>query len=568
MQPPLDATAKDSARRGLLLAGALGVALVIAGLAVPVALSRWWLTPDVIEYMAIANAWVHGAGFVDPVRWSFFLDATVPQPAFAVRSPALPVLISLPLALGADIGELGVLHALFAATIGGALALVARRSMGTTTAIAAALLFGLSPAWLRASVMVLSEVTGVAMLLLVIATAPGVLRSIPGALVCAAATLLAWTARPNLLALFLAVAAAVVVELGPRRALRHGPLWAYLCGLGVLFAVAHLAVVLSTGIAPYAGYGVAREIFSAKDAFAFQKPYVGAWTFAQQHADAIAARMAAYGARLFHELCVGKRFHFVGWLLVPGLIHSLRRRGGGAFEQRIAALAGVGFAAITLAYFAAFDPWRYPVFTAVCAVLAGMAWVDSLAKGLAARLPTRGGVTRIVRAAPLAACVLLLGVFRVPAATERALASWHEYREHGTVDGGEGDAAVALARFCKAIGGSGRVASTDPWNVVLYCGQAAVRTPPDLVDDALRTRFIRSERIRYFVGDRSPVNQWLETSRALRPVARSGGYVLYQVRDPIAEPHPWTPPPPLFCAGRESECGGALVGRAQDRAGG
>jgi len=551
--------------RWLPLAGGLGVALLLASLTAPVALSRWWLSPDAIEYLAVAHAWVHGAGFVDPVRWNFFLDARAPLPAFAVRAPALSVLVSLPLGLGAGVTGVGLFHALFASAVAGALVPVARRSMGTGSALATALVLGLSPAWLRASTMVLSEVTGVAALLLVIATARGVLRSVPGALLCAVATLLAWCARPNLLALFLAVAVAALVELGPRRALRHRPLLAYLVALALLSAATRIAVQQITGLAPYAGYGVASEIFSADEAFAFQKEYVGALAFAGTHAAAVIARSLEFGAWLVRELCLGARFHFVGWLLLPGLVHSFLRRGHGAFEQRIAALAGIGFAATSVAYFAAFDPWRYPIFAAVCALLAGMAWLDAGAARLAARPAIRAGAARLVRAAPLVACVALLLLFRLPSAAERAAGSFRSLREHGTLDGSESPSVRALSAVCAAIRQPGRVAAVEPWDVVLCCGQAAVRIPPDLVDDAWRARFIRSEGIRYLLYDGSPVTAWLPASPSLRRIASAGRFALYEVRNPdpgaTSEAGEWTPPPPLACAGREPDCLRSVAGR-------
>jgi hypothetical protein len=163
-------------------------------------------------------------------------------------------------------------------------------------------------------------------------------------------------------------------------------------------------------------------------------------------------------------------------------------------------------------------------------------------------------VGRILRAAPLVLCVLLLGFFRVPAAGERALVNFRSYREHGTIDGSTSESARALSALCAAIREPGLVASVEPWNVVLRCGQASVRTPPDLVNAEWRARFIESERIRYFHGDQSPVNQWLAESPALRRIAGAGRYALYEVRDPTPEERAWSPPPALACAGRESEC--------------
>src|SRR5690606_11100711 len=62
----------------------------VLALALPGVLARWRLSPDAIEYLAIANAAAHGHGFRDPILYSFYLGDGVapPAPAWAVRAPA------------------------------------------------------------------------------------------------------------------------------------------------------------------------------------------------------------------------------------------------------------------------------------------------------------------------------------------------------------------------------------------------------------------------------------------------------------------------------------------------
>ena len=93
-------------------AGVLGVVCIVAWLAVPSTLSRWYLTQDAVEHLAIANAWVHGRGFVDPVQWTYFRTG-VPYPATALRAPVISILVAAPMALGATLATVMQLHALW-----------------------------------------------------------------------------------------------------------------------------------------------------------------------------------------------------------------------------------------------------------------------------------------------------------------------------------------------------------------------------------------------------------------------------------------------------------------------
>jgi len=83
-----------------VIAGGLCAAALAAARAIPPTLERWQLSPDAVEHLAIAQSLVHGSGFVDPVQWSYYLPDGPPLPAFAIRSPAAPLLPEEPRACG------------------------------------------------------------------------------------------------------------------------------------------------------------------------------------------------------------------------------------------------------------------------------------------------------------------------------------------------------------------------------------------------------------------------------------------------------------------------------------
>ena len=124
--------------------------------------------------------------------------------------------------------------------------------MRRRAAAAAALLLCISPSWIFLSNTPLAEITATAAYVLVLAGSRGVLRSPGGALLCAAATLLAWLTRPQLAALLVAVLAAALLELGPRRAVRSVPLWTYALGVVSGMAAIGFLVDSATGESIYA----------------------------------------------------------------------------------------------------------------------------------------------------------------------------------------------------------------------------------------------------------------------------------------------------------------------------
>jgi len=563
---------RSTGRRSLALtcAAALVVALTSGGLAMPVAFENailgGGLSPDSIEHLAIAHAWVHGAGFVDPVQYHYYLPQSVPLPALAVRAPVVSVLAAIPLAAGATLPTVIVVLALWSALVSGAAFLVAYRFMRRRAAAAAVLLFTASTSWLFLAATPLNEVTATAALLLVLASAGGVTRSAPRALLCSIATLLAWLTRPTLGALVLAVVAAAVWELGPRAALRSRSLRSYAVGFFAGWAIVQIVVKNSTGVGIYAGYGVASQMLSPQDLWHYGIPYAGTWAFVQTHATEITATIGVRAWQLFEALCLGGKFNYAGWLVPAAVAYGLLRPRDGILFHRINVFALLGFAAIVVANYSAFDGNRYPLLVAVPACFSGMAMLDVAALRLERRL--RGGslewLGAIASALPLLAVVLF---FVAEPLAHRALdlpRAWAGYRSstrwlpavhgHGT----------PLRRLCDHIDADAVVAASNPWEIVLLCGNAAVRLPIAPSSPELRDQFIAERGSRYivlyqwrriFFPERTePWKESLEDSERFEKIHETGPYLLYEV---VGQPpgDPWRAPPPLVCAGRGPACG-------------
>lgn len=525
-------------------------------------MARWWFTPDAIEQLAIANAWVHGAGFVDPVQWSYHVDAGPPLPGGSVRPPLVSVLLAIPLALGADLSGVLLLHALWACVVVGATVFVASGFMGLGAASAAGLLLAAAPGWVFVARSPLTEVTGLAALLAVVAAAPGVLRSVPRALLCAALVWLAWLTRPNLAALVLAVAVATAWEVGPREALRSRSWWALWLGFGVLVLFTQLAVAGATGSALYSGYDP--ELLGVRAAGIYGRESVGSWNFIVAHAAQIADIAAQRVDRIAAGLYLDKaaEWQWAGWLGVLGVPWALLRGRDGGVAQRLNALCALGFTLLIVLNYAGYEP-RYLLVPAVCGSLCGLAALDSALHRLRHELRERGfaGPAAALPVLPAAAALLWVTVGPGGDATFKTWRLWDEERRaffaHDYVAGPYG-------YLCRYMEPDALVVARYPWQVAAICGNAALRRPGNLMAQGIGARFLAEKQPGYFVARRGPVSEWLAGRSEVRAVASRGDLELFEVLEPGAGSRPWRAPPPVVCAGRGADCLERLRGQAPE----
>jgi hypothetical protein len=539
----LDEKAEKSRNLWARCAAALGVALILAALGIPLAKPGVWL-PDSIEDMAIAHAWIHGAGFVDPVQWTYGTPLGVPLPAVAVRPPLISVLLALPLALGASMSTLFVLHAVWAALAVASVVWVASRWMRLPAAIALGLSFGLAPGWIFMAPQPLTEATGVLAFVSVLATARGVTRSAPVALACAALTVLAWLARPNLAAVWLAILASAAWELGLKRSLRSTPLRVYTLGCPVFAFLVRLGLAAATGGLLYSGYGQRLREVDERELWRYGKASLDTWSYLQQNGHQIATGILNRVDLLLSGLFFTPTFNWIGWILVPGVVWALARRRDGALEHRICALCTLGFA-LTVLLYQLYQP-RLLDFTALAGGFCGFAMLDAWARRMESRFA--GAASRWISVLPLALTMLILGGTSLPWTLSYVEQSWE--REPG----GNDPRRHPFATLCRHIDPDAIVATTEPWLMVVVCGNAALRLPLDLAEPQLRDRFVAERHPAYFVAGADPEYAWLKTWGGVREVARSWDQVLYEVRDPSPRSRPWRAPPPLVCDGREADC--------------
>jgi hypothetical protein len=548
------------ARRALWISGSL-VALGSFAFSLPASLARWPITDDAIEYVGIAYNWVSGRGFVDPVMWSYFLpDAVPPLPGLAVRAPLLPLLLAIPVRLGASLETLGLLHVAWSALVAGGMVLVARRMMSLPAAVGCAVAITASTGWFVASQTLVSEATAVAMLLAMVASARCALRPGPGPFLCAALATLAWLARPNLAVFVPALLVAAALELGPAAALRSRALWSYAIGAVVLQQSVRVACQALTGFAPYAHYALAFEVFEFSDFPRYESPYTGPLAFVWLHAGEVASRVGRNLVLAADLLFAAPYYNLAGWLAVPGLLHALRGRSDGAFEPRLCAVAAGAMALPTLGFYGPTNLERYLLPAVVLLWLVNLGFLDAAARGLRAGLERRRAPASAPRAPAARRLVspfgplLLVGAL-VSGAGAREIASvtatlWTHYRQQGTLRVFRSWDETAR-RFCPSVERDAVVAAgPSPWAFYLWCGNASMWTPNDLRSLGSLGRYLDERSPAYLVASAREGRRLMDRSPRLERVATHGPWVLYRVREPGPRSR-WNAPPPLHRLGAE-----------------
>jgi len=503
---------------------------------------------------------VNGAGFVDPVKWNYYVETPVPLPAFVVRPPLPSVLAAIPLLLGGDVATISGAHAALLGVFAAGVVLLARRMMSLTASVLCALVLTLSPAALSLSRVPLADIPALLVLLLVLGSARGVVASKSAAGLCAIATIAGWATRPNLGAVGLAVVVVAIAELGPRRTLGSTPLRTYVGALFGGLAAIHFLVRSATGHAPYAGYGFMYETRLAMEAASYSHEYVGMATFLAGNAHTVLAQMRNNLVGLFEVLFLQPTFLRVGWIALPGIFYCVARDGRGRFERRLSALAAIGFTLIVVVTWGTFDRLRYPLPIVLCGALCGAALLDDLVASLLQRVPARSRQLAAFAAAGIALAALLPRALDVASArlakgaeivSAQARKQSIRKRDEGTVD-------PAVVDFCASLPPDAVVASGDPWSVHFACGNPAILLPLGLKGaPATRARFLETEAPRFILADLGRQARWVHRA-GFRLVARNGDVSLYEVTDSRAKAPSWSAPPPLLCAGREPDCRVAL----------
>ncbi|HEX2484896.1 MAG TPA: hypothetical protein VHQ66_06330 [Myxococcota bacterium] len=533
---------------------ALAFGVVAAGtiaLALPRVLAGWPLWRDSVEYAAMAWNLANGQGLVDPIQYSNYMrDLLPPLPGLAVRPVVLSVLLAVPLALGASLSELRLLHIVWGSLIGASGVWVARRSMAAPAAVAFAVAVGWSYVWVLATQQFMSEATASGFVLLAIALYPGFATSHARAVALGAAVFVGWLARPNLAVLAVAVPLATALHRGWRSVLRPGPCWSFLGALVGLVAATTLAHWAATGLVPYAHYGVMFEVAEEDPFRRYQYEYRGWEAFLTESGPQIAAAVQDNLRQLVRELFDRDAYLHVGWLALPAFVHAFLRRRSDP-QRMLAACSALLLLASAVMVTFGFSSLRYPLpgavatWYVVCAALGDLgAW---LARG------ARAATARPVRAlAGAAAAVPLLVVGSLSAADNwwgwlqvapRQLNAVLQPRPAAPSNERK------LRPLCRFIDPHALVASDDPWDLYLACGNAGVKLPDDLDEAEWVERYLAEVPLGYVVLRDGPELRALRESPRLQRVVSRAGHDLFALTDRDPRSRPWTAPPRLTGAG-------------------
>jgi hypothetical protein len=444
------------------------------------------------------------------------------------------VLLALPFSLGAALRTVLLLHALGAALAAALGVFIARRLGGIAAAWAYAIGFCLCFPWIFATWTPLTEALSVGLLLAIAALADRAWRSPRAAAGFALLCVVAWLARPNLAVAVPAFALTGVLAFGPRRALRSAPLWIAVLGFFALqqgLSIAHRA---ATGFAPYAHYGVLLETTSAGEAGFYQKHFVGWMAWAVAHADQVRSALAWNAREVLRLLFVLPDYHFVGWLLVPALVDAWRRRDEQRPLRLFLATTGLALLAVVAISWGAIDPRRLLLPAALCFWLLGSSWLAYAAR----RIPA----ARLATAAPVLVVAAVWLLSPSAAGTSRvARQAWATHQRVGTRSGLEQSFAPVL---CARMDRDAIVASPNPWEVYLACGNAGWVLPRDLDSPEWVARYLAERPIGYVIAPPLDAPRF-EASPRLERLAAERGYVLFRVRDPVPASRPWNAPPPI-----------------------
>jgi hypothetical protein len=346
-----------------------------------------------------------------------------------------------------------------------------------------------------------------------------------------------------------------VLVQGPTAALRSRPLW---IALGVFVAL-HQGVSFwcraATGFAPYAHYGVLLETTAAGQAALFQKEWIGWPRYLAEHRAEVAAILAFNARTTARLLFTAPDFHYVGWLAVPALVDAWRRRDAERTRRLLVAVLGVALLAVHLVSWGAVDPRRLLIPAAFCFWVLAAAWLANAAGraklGFGFRRRERSERAEWRRSRPpawaaIAPVALVAAAWLTsPSAagtTRQAREAWNSFRTRGVQTGLESSFAPA---FCAALDRDAIVATTEPWELYLACGNATWWLPPDVDEPDVLARYLDAAAPGQLIVPLARARRF-EASPRLERGRSAGGQVLFTLRDAPARSRPWRAPPPLL----------------------
>jgi hypothetical protein len=273
----------------------------------------------------------------------------------------------------------------------------------------------------------------------------------------------------------------------------------------------------------------------------------------------VRAALAAMHRGTLEMWFVTPRFHFLGWLAVPAWIYAFFRHPR-SFASMVIAWAALAFIAVVATFYAGYEPERLSLPAVVCMLFLIAQMLDDLGRWAKRRLPERWKRVPVAHI-PLIAAVVVMALF--PGQTiGNARRSIDSFNRQG-MRPPAGIFRQLPSRMCAAMDRNALVAAANPWNVQLWCGNAAFWLPPDLDSQEVLDRYLAEIRPAFIVANTGRPRLWpkqadpktrnavFESAPQLQKIVAGSGLAIYRVLEPKPYEPGWTAPPPLVRMGVE-----------------
>lgn len=286
--------------------------------------NTWFLeNMDHVEFLATANNWVHGNGFINPLKTIYNIKTTAPIPAFSFRGVLYPFILALFLKVSPHLWGLKVMNSFLASLVPTTAFILAEYFWGKKTAIIGTLVFFTSPGWFYISKTPWSEPLVCLMWLLIMCVWFLPKPSFKQALFTGILSSIAWTAKPQIDFFIPLLGLSLLVSQGWGRLIKNKFYW--IAALTYFFITIFIKIYFhwETGSFPYQGYGAWLHATSNDYALLYQTDYSQpVWQFVFNHWDAVWTGIKL-NLSSFTKMMMKGYYSYLALLFLPVLVQGL-----------------------------------------------------------------------------------------------------------------------------------------------------------------------------------------------------------------------------------------------------
>lgn len=248
-------------------------------------LNTWFFyNRDQVEFFSTANYFIHGNGFVNPIKSVFNIANTVPIPALGFRGALYPLLLSIFLKLFTHLLPIKISIIFLDSLVPLVSYLIFSSLMNRKAALIGVLFFFTSPGWIYITRTPWSEPLTCLMWLLVFASWFCLQPSIKRGFLTGVVTAIAWTSKPQLVFFIPLLGLSLLLAGGLKKLFQEKAFWTAIFTFYSLTLAAKLIYHHTTGVWPYEAYSAWLRVPSNNDTLMYQIDFhQPVWKFLTTH---------------------------------------------------------------------------------------------------------------------------------------------------------------------------------------------------------------------------------------------------------------------------------------------